>query len=537
MSLHIFVNELKSWLPGGTLPEKIMKWLFVALGLAAFVALEVYIFMALDDQLEDFSSYGTSDFLVLFLFCYFIISSLVALPAAKKSLYRTIDREIISPLPVSDDDIILGKAVYLYVRLVINGLFLATPLLIAYGAARNLDPSFYVMSITYPFILGFVSLGLTLALLPLYALVTRFLERKYLIQLLLGIGVTLALCFIYQTVLNIFLSIVQGSRLDSYFSASFLESLHAAAPWLIPVANYFNLTISADNLISNILFLLGSVFLMAFLGLYLISFLYESNKERNFKVQKEKERKRDLKVLSSTRALMKKEFLLLFRNGSYLFSFSSLLFMQPFLAYVVISSLSSLLYSNLDIFMNYFSELPSGISLVIILLFASLVSSGASDGITREGKGRLFLKTAPLSASKMTFVKLFIPTGVALLSLFVTDVVLISFGAISVSVFFVALVSGSLLVVSVSAYGLLGDLSSYRIDKKGRGFYRAVPGIVSILFPLLIGAAHFLLMFFLDLDGAYIYLIEVACSILFFIPLVFVPKRLERMYLEMGAGV
>ncbi len=536
MILNIFVNEFKGALPRGNLTERILKSLFLLLGAGLFVALEVYLFLALDAQFQEFSSYGSDDFLVLFLFLYFLLSSLATLPSAHRSLYRDIDEKILSPLPIPPDDVILGKGLYLYLRLALSSLLLATPILVAYGSSRSLDPSFYVLSAAYPFIVSFVGIGLTMALLPLYERVYSFLSGRYLLQLILGTLIAIALCFLYQYVLSLFLSVVQGSRLDQYVSASFLTGLHEVAAWLIPCSSIFSLMRGTGNLVSSLFFLLGSVFLMAFLGLYLLSFLYNRNKEAlPGKEGKRKSGGRANKVLSLDKALLKKEFILLFRNGSYLFSFTSLLFMQPFLAYVVISSLSSLLYGNLAIFLDYFSELPNGITLLVLLLFASILTSGASDGITREGKGRLLLKTTPVSPLKATFYKLLIPVGVSVFSFLVTNIVLLFFGEIAWPLFFVSLVTGSLLIVSVASYGLLSDISSYSLTGK-RGVYEFFPTIISILFPLFVAGLHFLLMF-LKLPSYAVYLSEVGLALLLLLPLCYLPFRLKGLYLSMGATV
>ncbi len=538
MSLHIFINELKGILPKGSLLSRVLKSLLFLLVLACFLALEVYIYLALDAQLKEFSSYGSGDFLVLFLFLYFFLSVLSSLPLADRCLYRRRDEEILFPLPVSDDDVILGKGLYLYIRLVFSTLFLATPLLIAYGTTSDMMPQYYVLAIVYPFVVSFVSIGLLLALLPLYHRLARFMKGKFLLQLVLGVGVTVALCFLYRYVLELFLNIVQGSRLDALFSASFLAGLHEASPWFIPVSNYFALMSGTENVISNLLYLLGAILLMAFLGIYLLSYLYRSNKEPSTdEKKKRKEKKASLRVLSPFRALLKKEFILLFRNGNYLFSFSSLLFMQPFLCYVVISSLSRLLYSNLAIFLDFFSELPNGISLLLLLLFASLVSSGAADGIAREEKGRLFLKTSPLSPIKMTLAKLLLPVAVSLFSFYLSAIVLLASGEIGVPLFFVAFVSGTFLIVSVSSYGLLGDLAAHSYGGRGKGFLGALPALLSVLFPLMVALIHFSLMFFARLPSAAIYGIEIAFSFLLLVPLPFVPRRLDRLYLQMEAGI
>ena len=73
MSLHIFINELKGLLPKGSLLSRVLKIVLLLVALACFLGLEVYIYLALDRQLKDFSSFGSGDFLALFLFVYFFL--------------------------------------------------------------------------------------------------------------------------------------------------------------------------------------------------------------------------------------------------------------------------------------------------------------------------------------------------------------------------------------------------------------------------------------------------------------------------------
>ena len=75
----------------------LLKLIFVG----AFIALEVFIFLNLDKKIEKYSSFGTYDFLVLFIFVLEIVAIVSSIVQARKVLFDKEDNRILMPLPIS----------------------------------------------------------------------------------------------------------------------------------------------------------------------------------------------------------------------------------------------------------------------------------------------------------------------------------------------------------------------------------------------------------------------------------------------------
>ena len=205
--------------------------------------------------------------------------------------------------------------------------------------------------------------------------------------------------------------------------------------------------------------------------------------------------------------------------------------MQPFLAYVVISSLKVTLYSSMSMFLAYFPELINGINLTLILLFSSIINSTALDPLQREDKGLIQSKLIPFSPYKQSLVKIAIPSLISSLSLFITLIVLISTSTISLTVFFISSILGILFTIALNMLGLFIDLK--KLDSSTKINIGYLSSLVSFLVPLSLCLMHFLLTF-LKIPSFLIYISEIIYAILIFLPLAISFKKVvSKGYLRM----
>ena len=80
------------------------------------VALVSFVFSSLDNKIQKYSSYGTFDFLVLFLFVAMIIGVLSTVVRARKIIFNKEDTRITMPLTISNETLIFSKVIYLYIK-------------------------------------------------------------------------------------------------------------------------------------------------------------------------------------------------------------------------------------------------------------------------------------------------------------------------------------------------------------------------------------------------------------------------------------
>lgn len=514
-----------------SLPKKIFKYLLKVIFIGLFIALEVYIFFALDKKLVLFSEHGSLDFLILFLVILLVLSVFTSLNKARNVFYQRQDSEVLLHLPINNDEVIFSKILFTYLYSVLINFIISVPLLYSYGASRgveeNIYPSFYVLSTLYPFIVSIFSSGLTLILLPLYNKVYLYLKDRPLLQIIFGSILVICLCFIYQYILDLFINLINDAKFDSIISADFINNLHNVTPYLFPVSGLINAVAIKLNVFNNIAISLGVSLGVILIGFIISSLSYTKFLKNEFSSVKKTKPYQVKKLPSLTKNLLKKEFILIFRNSNYVFSYTSLLIMQPFLAFVVITSLNNLLYLNMEMFLIYFPELINGLNILLLLLFSSIISSASLDSYSREGRNLLVIKYLPISPIKQSHIKLIIPLFFSSLSLLVTNISLISFNEISANCFLVATILGLLLQVALSYSGLYIDLIKLNSDLKGNISFLST--LISVVLPVVIFLMHFLMSYF-KVNSALMYVLEILLMLIILIILVIPFKKMVNKY-------
>lgn len=526
-----FINNIKKASNLKTFFSLLIKLIFISL----FIALEVYIYFALDKKLMLFSEYGSLDFLILFLVILLIGSVFTSLNKVRNVFYKRKDSEVLLHLPVNNEEIIFSKIIFTYLYSVLINFVISVPLLFSYGVSRgiedNIYPAFYVLSILYPLLISIFSSGLTLILLPLYNKIYNFLKNKALLQVILGSLLVICLCFIYQYVLDLFINLINDSKVDSIVSMDFINNLHNVTPYLFPVSGLVNVAINRINAFNHLAIALGISLGIILIGFIISSLSYTKFLKNEISSNKKIEPKKISKLTSLTKTLLKKEFILIFRNSNYVFSYTSLLIMQPFLAFVVISSLNGILYENMEMLLIYFPELINGLNILLLLLFSSIISSASLDSYSREDKNLMIVKYLPISPLKQSYIKLTMPLIFSSASLLITNLILISFKEISLNAFLVATILGLLLQVSLVFNGLYIDLIKLNSDLKGNISFLST--LISVVLPLVIFLIHFIMSYF-RLSSALIYIIEVILMLsITIISIVPFKKMINKYFIKM----
>ena len=268
------------------------------------------------------------------------------------------------------------------------------PLFIAYGINYSMTLKFYYLALFYPLLSFFFEMGVALFLIyPFWLLKNYFnnhiILRFLLMILLLGIG-----CYFYAKVLNLFIEMIAGGNIHNLFTQTMMDKLIGFRKYEIPIN--FLTDIFIQNRYVSLLPYLGISFGIFILGLSITIFTFSY--VRNISISnKRKHRMKEYKKISIKKALIKKEVILLTKNQNYTLSFTGLLVIQPFLAYLVIKALNTIFTSG--IFAYYISVVPSFIPLLdilILMLFTVIISQGANQYIQMEKKTIKVMKTIPV---------------------------------------------------------------------------------------------------------------------------------------------
>ena len=494
----------------------LLKLIFVG----AFIALEVFIFLNLDKKIEKYSSYGTYDFLVLFIFVLEIVAIVSSIVQARKVLFDKEDNRILMPLPISEGTIIASKITYIYLKEVFLNLAISSPLIITYASTRHYMPYIYVMSLLYPFIISAFNVGIALIFVTPYQYIYKVIKNNDISQFVIASLLVISLCFIYQVVLNVFLTALNDSAIGGVFDSNFIDFLHNFVVYLYPVSFFLEAVVKETNILSNISIILGSLLISLSLGSMISTFFY--NKLNKHSVEfKKKEINKEMKIVSPFVAQVKKEIDVLFKDSTYIFSYTALLIMAPFLAFVVISSLNAIIYDNLRIYAVYFPELTSSISITLVLLFSSTINTSAARAMSREEKALEVTKYIPVKIKDIFLAKLLIPLILSFISLLITCLTLLISKNLEAHAFFVTLFIGTILIISSSLYGLYFDMFDKGSVKHN---YSSILGTINILFPFVLLFVSFLLQYS-HIKSSIMYLILCLISLILLLPFIYINKK------------
>lgn len=501
--------------------------------IAGFIAIECFIALTLDKKIVKYSSYGSFDFLVLFLFLMMALSILFTMVKARGVIFNHKDSTVTLPLPIAPSTQVFSKVVYLYIESVLLGWVTSTPLLICYGASRHYIPYYYIFSGLYPLLISIFSVGISLLFALVYQQIYKLIKKSDIAQFIVASVLVVTLCYLYQFVLNLFLTALNDSSIGGVFSSDFVNGLHKARNYFLPVYHLMDAVIEKTNTKAGILIFLGASFLSLIMGVGITSIVYFHEIKIGSRSESKEKKGKTMRLMTPFKALVRKEMDLLFKDEANLFSYTSLLILCPFLTFAVISSLNSIIYDNLRFYASYFPELVSGINLTLILLFSGVINASASMSMTREGKALIVVKYLPISPLKQILAKIIIPISFSFISLLITEIVLISTGIITVPVFLSSLFIGIVLLVFSNIFGVYSDMHDKEGDNRKLKL-SVINELVPLVLPFILFGLFFVLSLYTKVPSWGLYVIASAFSFVVLSPSVInLKKRLQKTFVKM----
>ena len=482
----LFERELRS---SGLFAKKGRKLFFSLLSTlfftGLFVALIVFVYVRLFQQLHSYSGFNRS-FYDFVLFLVFLLGIVFALPTMHRSFFRgEKERIILGSRPIATKDILVAKSLIAFVQ---NSLFLLVtylPLSCVYGALSDESFGFYLLLVLFLPLLSLLLTGIGLVFLVPYHGIFLFLKRYPLLCFVLTIAFSFLLAYLYSLFLGLFVDLIQNSSLDLLFTTARMESMRSIARFLFPTS-FLSATFTRESGVSFLFFLLF-VFLFLGTGYFLLSpMLRKYYRQGSKKDARQEYYSIPVHLRSPEKALLRKELSLVLSRSDGFFSFVSLVAVEPFLIYLVVSSINVIFQSgNLTFIRTLFPNILLLIDVLLILLFLSIINATSSLSLKKEGNNILTMKTLPVSPKRQLLSKMAVPLSFSLFSYLVSLVVLLSTKEISLLSFFLLIAVGFLFLLSLS-------LSTLHLDlKKGKGDFYSL--IVDFLLPLFFVLLSFVL--------------------------------------------
>ena len=478
------------------LTQRILALIFKLIFIGAFVTIEVVIFTTILKNIKNFSDAPIA-YMNLFLFIISLILIVSGIFNAYKLFFNEKDIEQLSVHPIPNSSIILSKLVFLFFMHYATSLVFIYPLFIAYARIIGKGIWFYYLGLFYPVFSFLFEMGVALLLVYPFWLLKKYLSKHILLKFILIMILMIVGCLVYAKILNIFINIIAGGSVNSLFTQSAIARVKNIQKFEIPIK--FLISFFVERRVYKFIPYIAIALGVFALGLTVTIFTFNYVRSVSF-YAKQKTKEREVKVLPLNKTLVKKEITLLTKNSDYMFSFTGLLIVQPFLAYLVINALNTI-FTN-GTFAYYIMMVPNFIVLLdilILMLFTVIIAQGANQYISMEKSTIKVMKTIPVKYSKQVFVKLIIPFIMSMLSLFVTFIVLLVTHIINLETTIFGLLLVTLLLVVFDLVSLKEELSIRH--KKPRSTF------LSTLYTYLVPLLFFLVTVLLSYVNVSIYLV------------------------------
>lgn len=493
MIAQLVLKEIKqnSFLAKKGVVKKMTSLLSSLVLLALFIALEVILYINVYDKVNIYTDFNSSLFVVL-IFALFLIGLFSAIPLIFNAFFKNEkEKIIIGTSPASTYDIIFAKSASVYLKLLIFTFTTIYPLSLAYGLKAELGFLFHCLMffacLVIPFLLE--SFG-SLLTIP-FKEVRKFIVRYRLLSFIIMMAFLLAVAFLYGSILNLFVDLIRSDDLGAIFTTSSVETLKTIANYLYPVKNFIDFALLKEmnvNFVISLAFIIFSFVISIFIfNRYLTSY-YRGGLE---KVNKRKNNVYSIKISSINYALIKKELNLALNNSEGIFSYITLIILQPFLVFSVVSAVNLIFGTgNLNYISTLFPSIFLTVDVILILLFLSVINTTSSMSLTKEKNTLIIMKTMPVSYFKQLLIKISVPSILSFISFLVTMIVLVSFGEIDRVQFLFLIVIGIIFIVLLNVISLYNDLKS----KGMSSFLSLLVGFVLPIVSVLVGALLSLLV-------------------------------------------
>lgn len=525
--------------------KRLLSLLTTAIYVGIFIFLEVFLYGRLYDQLNIYTSFNES-FLTILVFAFMLLGVIFLVPTIYSSFFKNKDEQVIlGNRPIRQTEIFVSKSLFCYFKALFFSFATLFPICIVYGVKSNAPFLFYLGLFFSIFLVTVIELGVALLLSIPFREVFFRLKRQVLILLVVTLAITFGLAYLYSNLLDVFVSLVRSASLDSLFTASRIETMTAVSQKLYP-AIFMTRFININDSLLQLLLLFTSIGISLVVSIPLFLLYYNYYLKESSSSQRPKNYfNPPIRITDPTKALIKKELSLVFSNSDGVFSYFSLIAVQPFLVYLVISAINLIFTTgNLNYMQSTYPTFTLALNAALILLFLAVINSTSSLSLSKEKDTIDLMKTLPLSPAKQLFIKLMVPYTLSSISYLVTMLVIGclltrtdgSFTANNVPFTWTSVI----LLMIIGLLALLAlNLSSLYSDLKMKENGDFISVLIDFILPIIFVLASSLLT--LLVDDAYkditFYCIILGLEIILLIPLAIRFKsRVNKLFILYNGG-
>ena len=406
-----------------------------------------------------------------------------------KEVYFSKDKVMLSNLPVSKWQIYLSKTLLCFIKTYIINFFVSLPIIVCYGIVYGLPFTYFLVGILAFITIPLIPFALASLLATPIAYVQNWLRNKAIVKLAMSIIVTLAGFYLYSLVIfniadvifldnqgggNIFFDIVNIFE-NPYFPSTWLSGVLQGGYLAQQIPLYFGISI----VLPVISTLLSAVCYKTIFVQFLVQKIFSKRYKSTNKIRKP----------FATYFFM--EIKELFRNSTYAFTYFGMAVAMPIMVFVCNTFMLGFAVERLG------ENIIFGTTLLVVLIFVSMICSPSASFISKEGNSFWILRTNPNGIRIPLLAKSFVGVVVSICALVTTIILIVSFGFIDIWSGLIILGFALIYIFGLISCGLTINLARPNLfdGEKENNNNLLLLMFIGFLFSLLIGVVVIVLSF------------------------------------------
>ncbi len=476
---RLFLKEFKE---SSFLAKKGMKKIFTLLSslvlLALFITLEVLLYINIFDKVNVYTDFNDALFIIIE-FALFIIGMFSLVPLTYNAFFKNQkERIILGTSPASSFDIIFAKALNIFFKSLLFVFSTMFPLMVAYGIKSETDFIFFVLMFFTLLGVGVLIETFAFLLVIPFREIRKIVSRYRIISFIVMMIFLILLALLYGGVLNLFVNLIRNDDIGSLFTVDNVEVMKTVSSFLYPIKNVIELSKVNEVNLNFVIFISFIIFSFVIALFTFNKYLLNYYQGANTFINRKKHKIFSIRLSSIEGALIRKEFNLALSNSDGIFSYISLIILEPFLVFSVISAVNLIFGTgNLNYISTLFPSIFLTVDVILIMLFIAIINTTSSVSLIKEKNTLIIMKTLPVSYFKQLLIKISVPTILSFISFFVSILALVIFNEISLIDFAFLILVGGLSIILLNIIALYSDLKS-----KNKSSLLTV--LISFVFPL-----------------------------------------------------
>ncbi len=382
----------------------ILRWALVAVFAAVFIIFfgrftEIYLSVKTDGMLD-----REARLYELLTIAYsLILAALVigGISQINRQLFDADDIKLLTGMPVGSHTLYAAKLISIYLGQLAMSAVTVLAVNLSVAIKVSLGGWFYGMTVLVCLVLPLISLAIASILsLPYHAL-KQLLKNRFVISFILITAIAAALFYVYSILLDAVKEMMLGDNLKYFFNEAVMNFLGRLVSCLYPGAWFANFMLQKELLVSGIGILALTVVCLALSMLIIRSLMRWVMQSRIAGAWNFVRRKQSVKSARKPFiALIKKDFLQIFRTSSYMFSYFSIAVLMPLMVYFCMSVGSSIIIKLIGL------DCDLELAIFLTVLFGALTNVFCSTNISREGEMFYSVKAYPVDYKAVFFSKI-----------------------------------------------------------------------------------------------------------------------------------